>query len=34
MPFDIRVEKLVDYIIEFIMAGIRSLNESSKRDKK
>jgi AcrR family transcriptional regulator len=34
MPFDIRVEKLVDYIIEFIMAGIGSLNESSKRDKK
>ncbi len=30
MSLDIKVEKLVDYTIEFIMAGIQSLNESSK----
>lgn len=30
MSLDIKVEKLVDYVIDFIMAGIRSLNESSK----
>jgi AcrR family transcriptional regulator len=34
MPLNIKVEKLVDYITEFIMAGIRSLKESSKQDKR